>query len=57
MDQEAETALSLDLKSQDRLLAMFKRVMERAIAGEELPRTPQGEGRYVIARSWRRSGA
>jgi methionyl-tRNA formyltransferase len=47
VDQEAETALSLDLKSQDRLLAMFERVMTRSLAGEQLPRTPQGEGRYV----------
>ena len=47
MDPEAETALSLDLQSQERLLALFQRVMERALAGEELPRAPQGEGRYV----------
>ena len=41
------TAFSLDLESQERLLALFQRVMARALRGEELPRTPQGEGRYV----------
>ena len=47
VDPETETAFSLDLTSQERLLWQFQRVMERALAGEELPRTPQGEGRYV----------
>jgi methionyl-tRNA formyltransferase len=42
-----ETAFSLDLASQERLLELFQRVMAQALAGEELPRTPQGEGRYV----------
>jgi methionyl-tRNA formyltransferase len=47
IDPEAETAFSLDLRSQERLLALFQRVMGRALAGEELPREPQREGRYV----------
>jgi methionyl-tRNA formyltransferase len=47
IDVERETAFSLDLKSQDHLLELFQRVMGRALAGEELPRTPQGVGRYV----------
>ena len=47
IDPGAETALSLDVRSQERLLTLFQRVMERALAGEELPREPQGEGRYV----------
>ena len=47
IDPERETAFSLDLVSQERLLGLFERVMARALAGEELPRTPQGEGRYV----------
>jgi methionyl-tRNA formyltransferase len=47
MDPDSATAFSLDLESQDRLLGLFQRVMEKAIAGEELPRTPQGAGRYV----------
>jgi methionyl-tRNA formyltransferase len=47
IDQEAETAFSLDLKSQEHLLALFKRVLQRALDGEPLPRSPQGDGRYV----------
>lgn len=47
MDPDSATAFSLDLESQDRLLGLFQRVMEKAIAGGELPRTPQGAGRYV----------
>jgi methionyl-tRNA formyltransferase len=47
MDPDSATAFSLDLESQERLLGLFQRVMGKAIAGEELPRTPQGPGRYV----------
>jgi methionyl-tRNA formyltransferase len=47
IDPDSATAFSLDLESQERLLALFKRVMTRVRDGEELPRTPQGEGRYV----------
>jgi methionyl-tRNA formyltransferase len=47
LDAANATAFSLDLASQEGLLALFQRVMGRALAGEELPRTPQGEGRYV----------
>jgi methionyl-tRNA formyltransferase len=47
IDPDAETALSLDLRSQERLLALFQEVLGRALAGEQLPREPQGEGRYV----------
>jgi methionyl-tRNA formyltransferase len=47
IDEYGETALSLDLKSQQQLLSLFERVMLSALRGEELPRTPQGEGRYV----------
>jgi len=47
IDQEAETAFSLDLKSQAELLALFQRVFERILAGKKLPRLPQAEGRYV----------
>jgi methionyl-tRNA formyltransferase len=42
-----ETAFSLDLKSQERLYDLFARVMDRALDGQELPRTPQGAGRYI----------
>jgi methionyl-tRNA formyltransferase len=47
IDPDAETAFSLDLKSQERLYGLFRRVIDVAVAGEELPRSPQGEGRYV----------
>jgi methionyl-tRNA formyltransferase len=47
IDPAGETALSLDVLSQERLLALFQRVVGRALAGEALPREPQGEGRYV----------
>jgi len=47
VDQEAETAFSLDVKSQDHLLELFQGVVGRALAGEPLPREPQGEGRYL----------
>ena len=47
IDPGTATALSVDVDSQEHLYELFKRVMRRALAGEELPRTPQGEGRYV----------
>ena len=47
IDQEAETAFSLDLKSQDHLIGLFRRVMQRVLDDERLLRSPQGEGRYV----------
>ena len=50
IDPDAATAFSLDLESQERLFGLFQRVMGTAIAGDELPRTPQGPGRYVDAR-------
>jgi methionyl-tRNA formyltransferase len=42
-----ETAWSLDVRSQERLLALFERVLDRLLSGEALPRLPQGLGRYV----------
>ena len=47
IDADSATAFSVDLASQERLYDLFKDVMRRALAGEELPREPQGEGRYV----------
>ncbi|MGI8844881.1 MAG: formyltransferase family protein [Thermoleophilaceae bacterium] len=41
------TALSLDIDSQARLLGVFRRVIDAALAAGELPRTAQGDGRYV----------
>jgi methionyl-tRNA formyltransferase len=42
-----ETAFSLDVKSQEHLYGVFAGVMDRALRGEDLPRTPQGDGRYI----------
>jgi methionyl-tRNA formyltransferase len=47
IDPGTATALSMDVDSQEHLYELFQRVMRRVLAGEELPRTPQGEGRYV----------
>jgi methionyl-tRNA formyltransferase len=47
IDPGSETAFSLDLKSQEHLLALFERVMQRVHDGEQLPRSPQADGRYV----------
>lgn len=47
IDRERETALSLDLRSQRRLLELFRWTVDRLAAGEPLPREPQGGGRYV----------
>lgn len=47
IDGYRETALSLDLQSQERLLGLFQVVMRRVLAGEQLPRRPQGKGRYI----------
>jgi methionyl-tRNA formyltransferase len=47
IDRDAETAFSLDLKSQQRLVGLFERVLGRLLDGHELPRSPQGDGRYV----------
>jgi methionyl-tRNA formyltransferase len=47
IDPDLETALTLERKSQLALLELFEDLMTRAARGEPLPRTPQGEGRYV----------
>ncbi len=47
IDRERETALSLDIRSQERLLEVFHWTVDRLLGGEQLPRVPQGEGRYV----------
>jgi methionyl-tRNA formyltransferase len=46
IDPGRETALSLDVRSQRHLLGLFERVIGAVLRGEELPREPQGEGRY-----------
>ncbi len=47
IDSMHETALSLDIKSQERLLGVFRDVVDQAASGAPLPRAPQGDGRYV----------
>jgi methionyl-tRNA formyltransferase len=47
IEPDAHTAFSLDLESGERLVGLFGRVMDRVLAGEGLPREPQGDGRYV----------
>ena len=47
INPDTATALSVDIDSQEHMVGLFSRVMRRALAGEELPREPQGPGRYV----------
>jgi methionyl-tRNA formyltransferase len=47
IDRQRETALSLDIRSQERLLEVFHWTVDRLRRGEQLPRVAQGEGRYV----------
>jgi methionyl-tRNA formyltransferase len=47
IDPHTATALSVDVDSQEHLYELFQGVMRRVLAGEELPRARQGEGRYV----------
>jgi methionyl-tRNA formyltransferase len=54
IDPGAHTALSLDLESGQRLVELLGRVMDRVLAGEDLPRKPQGEGRYVSREEFER---
>jgi len=47
LDSGSATAFSLDVESQERLLSLFQEVLGKALAGEQLPRRPQGEGRCL----------
>lgn len=47
LDRARETALSLDVRSQQRLLDVFRWTADQIAAGTPLPRTVQGDGRYV----------
>ena len=47
IDRARETALSLDFRSQHKLLDLFRWTADELAAGRELPRTAQGDGRYV----------
>ena len=54
IDREGATALSLDIDTQEWLAGLFERVVGRLLSGEELPRSPQGEGRYVSQEEFER---
>jgi len=47
IDRARETALSLDFRSQRKLLDLFRWTADELAAGRELPRTVQADGRYV----------
>jgi methionyl-tRNA formyltransferase len=54
IDRERETALSLDFRSQRRLLELFRWTADELVAGRTLPREPQGTGRYVTREEFER---
>jgi methionyl-tRNA formyltransferase len=47
IDPDAETALSLEAKSQAALLDLFVEFLEMIEGGEPVPAIPQGSGRYI----------
>lgn len=47
VDASKETALSLQLKTQPVLLALFKEVFDKLLRGETLPCIPQSKGRTI----------
>jgi methionyl-tRNA formyltransferase len=47
IDRTRETALSLDFRSQRKLLELFRWTADELAAGNELPRIAQAAGRYV----------
>lgn len=47
IDSQNETALSLDIRTQAQLLDLFRWVVDTLNDGRQLPREPQGQGRYV----------
>ena len=47
IDARQETARSLEQKSQERLVELFREVMAAARRDGALPRAPQGAGRYI----------
>ncbi len=47
IDRDRETALSLDFRSQRKLLELFRWTTDELAAGHDLPRATQGNGRYV----------
>ena len=49
IDPAAETALSLDVRSQERLLGLFQRVIERVLRGRGAAARAAGEGALRVA--------
>lgn len=47
INPEEETAFSLEAKTQEHLLELFKEIIIEAGAKGSLPRSPQGNGRYI----------
>jgi len=47
IDSETETAKSLKTRSHTRLLRLFKEIAQTVLLGKQLPRIPQGKGRYI----------
>ena len=47
INPKEETAFSLEQKSQDHLLKLFKEIIDLACTNAALPRTPQSKGRYI----------
>ena len=54
IDPSKETASSLEQKTLIRMLQMFKELISGMLAGQVLPRTPQGEGRYISKEDFER---
>lgn len=54
IDPVRETAFSLEQKTLIRMLQMFKELISGVLAGQALPRTPQGAGRYISKEEFER---
>ncbi len=54
IDPEKETAFSLEQKTQDYLLDLFEEVIEELREKGDLPRVPQGRGRYISREDFER---
>lgn len=47
IEPQSETAFSLEQKTMQAMLQLFKNVIQLALSGRPLPRTPQAAGRYI----------
>lgn len=54
IDATAETAYSLEQRTQRHLLRLFQDVLALALGSDPLPRTPQGAGRYIDRQEFER---